>query len=407
MTGAAAGRLQVAYRRLPPEVRRCLRPLNLVEEGASLLPARLRAPAETTAEASRRLLALPRVRFAVRRVEGTTREGDRPLRCVFAMDDGSARYWRAALLGSEVREETCDHVGAFDLVRAVDRLEGDADITLARLPWPLGRFLRREMLVPSHLPMWLRTDRPLDKILVGGPRGRASAKDEARRALKLDLTVRISRERVDLEHFRRDLYEPYVRSRFGDLCQVIPEHTFRHALRQGWLLVLEQGSRPVAGQVIERWGRDLRLIAFGVAVNGAPGPALSACYYNAILFAVARKFPRLSLGSVRPLLSDGVLRYKRKWGAALGWPVTWDVFLLRVRNTAAARAALTATPLVVERGRALSALVGMDGLEPRARVASVDTPGLSEILVLGGEGMPLGGLSGPYSHAPVIPAGLA
>jgi hypothetical protein len=42
--------------------------------------------------------------------------------------------------------------------------------------------------------------------------------------------------------------------------------------------------------------------------------ALEACYYHAIRFAVERRLPRLSLGAVRPVLTDGVLRYKRKWG---------------------------------------------------------------------------------------------
>ena len=55
MSAVPLGRIRAAYGRLPEDVRRCLRPLNLVDEAASFLPARLRAPASTGAEMVRRL----------------------------------------------------------------------------------------------------------------------------------------------------------------------------------------------------------------------------------------------------------------------------------------------------------------------------------------------------------------
>src|SRR5207253_2690645 len=131
------------------------------------------------------------------------------------------------------------------------------------------------------------------------------------------LTARIASDRDELDRFRRELYEPYGRRRFGDLFAPIPPHAFRHARRAGWLILLEADGRTVAGAVLERWSRDVRILAFGVEIDGPlpTGLLLAACYYHAIEFAVNGGFPRLSLGTTRPVLTDGVLAYKRKWGA--------------------------------------------------------------------------------------------
>jgi hypothetical protein len=118
----------------------------------------------------------------------------------------------------------------------------------------------------------------------------------------------------------------------------------------------------------------------------APGTLLEACYHQAIRFAVERGFRRLSLGACRPVLTDGVLRYKRKWGGTLGAPTTWDAFLLRYRNTPAVRAALTHVPLVVDRGDGhLAALVGARGEagdDLAAHLRRIEVPGLCELACL-------------------------
>src|SRR5438477_610938 len=82
-----------AYHRLPEGLRRCLRPLNLLDEVASFLPARARPGAHGAAEAMRRLGRIARIRYPVRRLEGTVHASGRQLTCLVAGDELSARYW--------------------------------------------------------------------------------------------------------------------------------------------------------------------------------------------------------------------------------------------------------------------------------------------------------------------------
>src|SRR5262249_12841572 len=155
-----------------------------------------------------------------------------------------------------------------------------------------------------------------------------------------------------VERFRRELYEPYARGRFGDLFVPLPAHVFRHARRHGCLVLLEHEGRLVAGALLEHAGSELRVVAFGVAADPAvpAGTEVEACYCHAIRLAVEWRVPRLGLGACRPVLTDGVLRYKRKWGGRIATPITRDAFVLRHRNTPATRAAFAAAPLVVDRG---------------------------------------------------------
>jgi hypothetical protein len=379
--------MRALYRRLPEDVRRCLRPLNLIDELASYLPGGPRAGLQAGTEAARRLARLARIRYPLRRLVGPSRGSGEALTCLLATDDLSARYWSTTLFAARPAEEALGEIAALRIPHAARRLAGGADLSLWQAPWPVSR-LAGGPVVPSWLPLWLATDRPLDQVIAGERSGRSARKNDVRRVQRLGLTVRVTTEARAYEAFRRDLYEPYVRQRFGELLVALPRQVFAHARRHGWLLLAEHEGRAVGGAVIERWGEDPRVLVFGVESNG-PVPAatlLEACYYHAIAFAVERGFRRLSLGTCRPVLTDGVLRYKRKWGATIGVPTTWDAFLLRYRNTPAVRAALTDVPLVLacEDGR-LAAVVGACGAagdDVPGHLRRIEAPGLDEVACL-------------------------
>jgi hypothetical protein len=77
-----------------------------------------------------------------------------------------------------------------------------------------------------------------------------------------------------------------------------------------------RGAERLAGLLLESQGPALRMVVVGMTdaahlLNGA----LAAAYYFAIEEAVRRGQRRLRTGGTRPVLSDGVLRFKRKWGA--------------------------------------------------------------------------------------------
>jgi len=395
------------YRRLPEEARRCLRPLNLVDELASALPGRLRTPVETATELLRRVRRLRRTVYPLRRLSGPSRVGGFALSCLLAADDLSVRYWGQTLFAVPPLEARLGEVRALDVRAAAAELAATADLSLWQTSWPFWAAARGAARVPAWIPLGLATDRPLEAIVHGERSGRAARKNDIRRIDRLGVTVRVTRDARVWEDFRRRLYEPYVTRRFADLAVPVPRHVFRHVRRRGWLLLLEREARPIAGAVLERVGRDVRVVVFGADLGAdvAPTTGIEACYYHAIRFAVGRGFHRLGLGTCRPVLTDGVLRYKRKWGAALDRPNTWDAWFLRYRHTPAVRAALTGAPILVDRGGRLVALAGVEESGLEAQLERIEAPGLDELACLVDDGALVPDVVPRHAALRIVPPG--
>jgi hypothetical protein len=378
---ASTTTLRAFYARLPEGVRRCLRPVTLIEEVAARLPSPLRHPLAGAADRTRRLAHLHRARYAVRRLTGAAADGT-PLTAVIAGSEHTTRFWQRTLFAHVTAEERLGVVHPLAVPRAAARAP-DADLALWQISWPVQAACRGALLVPSWVPFTLTTDRPLDAIVTGTRSGRAARKNDVRRVAELGLVPRLVRDPETVDRFHAGVYAPYVGRRFGDLGVVLPRHVFHHTVRFGDLMLLEDRRGRLRGGTLLEYARDrARVVAFAVAPDEPPA-TMKACYWHAIRLAVTKGLSRLELGASRPVLTDGVAQYKRKCGAAVGVPTTLDHVWLRYRDTPGTRAVLTAAPLVVAGAdRRLRALTGCRGTTVDEQLARIDTPGLHETLVL-------------------------
>jgi len=232
------------------EVRRCLRPLNLVDEAASLCPQPLRSSLTRATEATRRLGRLARMRYPVRRLHGHGRPDGLPLVCLLAMDDASARYWAHTLFASPPAEERVGEVPALR-VPVTARTSG-ADLALWQAPWPLSAVARRAVQVPSWVPLWLATDRSFEDVVTGDRSGRSARKNDVRRVERLGLTVRVTHEARAFDAFRRDLYEPFPWGDGQTLLRealLIADHNAWHLGQLAMLRRMLEAERPISEHV--------------------------------------------------------------------------------------------------------------------------------------------------------------
>ena len=110
--------------------------------------------------------------------------------------------------------------------------------------------------------------------------------------------------------------------------------------------------------------------------------ALAAIYYFAIAEAVRRGQRLLRTGGTRPVLSDGVLEFKRKWGSGIRRGCQQDYLALGYREWSPALGALFGHhPVVVEtaRGRFLALTDPAAAAEPANR-AMFEIAGLAGVL---------------------------
>ena len=342
--------LRAAWRRLPEPVRYGLGPVNAVEESASFLPSGPRLALVEAVRAYRNVLSAARQRGALALLEGASRVDGAALRIAVDLPRDAEAYWSGLLFaGDPARRVVGELRGPFGFARAA---LPDADLTVLRLSRLACRRARTQgfLAVPAWVQTSLDTSRTLEEIAEGTRSGRSSRKNDIRRTKKSGFTAVLRGGADEVQHFFDEWCLPFTQTRFGAGAIAMGRDWRRQMARVCAVMWIEQAGSRVGGALLEPRGRELRNLAFGVRDPAVVRDGvLSACYWLMIEHAVREGYRALQLGSSRPVLSDGVLRHKLKWGGVLTPVRQWDYFALGVaRDNAPARALLAAHPLIAE-----------------------------------------------------------
>jgi hypothetical protein len=285
-------------------------------------------------------------------------------------------------------------VGSLPLWRlpsTLKRLGASADLVIARVDRLSARLFCRTncLVVPESVGSWLAVPDDPNKAV----RANHSLIEDLRRIRRERLTLEVSHAEPDCEVFYRTMYVPYMRRRHGELAAVRGLHQLRRAFRRGGMLwVLRDGQRIAGGLFYQRDG-VLCPLAVGTA-GGDPTltkrGALAAVYFFYLQYAHSQRCTRIDFGGSPPVLNNGLLRYKCKWGAQLtAQPLTHYDYLMRweqpneqVSNFLAHR------PLIFRRHGQLAAVTALASESmPTFDLAhqishSLSIPGLQRLFVL-------------------------
>jgi len=363
------------YRRLPEGVRYSLRPLNALDELSTHLPTPSRLAAQRFISGARSVTALVRGRGRLVRLSGVSAVDGGPLHALVDLGREGEAFWGGLLFaGRPTRTVIGETRNPVDILRAgAGRL--DADIVLLRH----HRFARRiaERAGFITLPSWVEST-----IDTRGSLKDVLARTARPRTLKSDLK-KLEREGLearlgaggDVATFLRDLYEPIARARWGASYVSLPHAWMRQAPRFCQVLWIERRGERLGGALLEPRGRELRDVAVGLRDVDDPHGIRAAQYYFAIRHAIDNGYERLNVGGSRPVLSDGVLRTKLKWGAVLTPILQWDYLALALpRGPQALRGFLGQHALVAEMAGRLYAVVESAGNDRTP-------PGLAGVIV--------------------------
>lgn len=284
-------RLQDLHRRLPPWVRRLLKPAFL-------------------------LLGAGR-RHELVLLEGTERSGGKPLSIAFA---GPADLKETVLKRAFAPGAVERRLGAIPVwlsSQAVGERAPGADLVIRRVPAHYEGFGGKDVL--ARLPAWVRMQIDLkdEACLSRGKEKLARLRGKARKA---GFTFAISDRDADFAEFYDRLHAPYVRDRHGEGASVQSREETLGKLRTcAWrLLTVRSGGELVAAGTVEFDGPTARFWQLGVR-DGDPAlltaGAADAVYAFVMTEARERGCEVLHLGHSRPFARDGVLEYKRMLGA--------------------------------------------------------------------------------------------
>lgn len=148
----------------------------------------------------------------------------------------------------------------------------------------------------------------------------SSVQSDLRRIRKFGLTTRVTHDPAELRFFIHSMYRPYMKKRFGSMDLQIKSTTIARRFRHGGLQLAESAHGPMAGEVFSTTASTVTSFTMGAREDkpeAVQRGALGALYAGSFALADQLGSSCLNFGGCRPVLSDGVTRYKRKWGGRI------------------------------------------------------------------------------------------
>ena len=220
--------------------------------------------------------------------------------------------------GESLRLERLGSVPLWQLSSAVAKHFPEVDMVMARLDRLSARLLFRagDLRVPEWVDTVLTIPDDLDKML----RAHRSLKEDARLVRKYGFTAAISTSPADFDEFYESMYLPFVASRHAEMAWPTNPHSLRRIFAQGGIIWLTyEGERisgllfGITGDTLHMWAEGTRGGDFAVVKRGA----VCALFLHAIRHAKERHCRYVHFGGSKACLSDGLLRYKLKWGVEI------------------------------------------------------------------------------------------
>ncbi|HSW33971.1 MAG TPA: GNAT family N-acetyltransferase [Steroidobacteraceae bacterium] len=259
-------------------------------------------------------LAVP-VAQPVQRLAGTLIATGAPVTIAYAGDPAAAEFIAGALCKVERREPVGRLGSPLELrSEAFVALAAAADLVAMEVPWAWQRCLPDD--TQWRMPAWvsqeiLATD--LGHIVLPVPLRKEVRRHERRQGYEM----RFSTDDADVRRFHAMLYRPYVEARHGSGAVIVDERQFFAVSRGMTLATLTSAGEWVAGLLLQRRATTLHFGWFGSASVPPPPGASEVLDARVLEWAAQNGIRRVVMGHSRPSLADGVVRYKRRFGAVV------------------------------------------------------------------------------------------
>lgn len=247
------------------------------------------------------------------RLQGRAKYSGAPISALYAGNGCNAEFLRR-LFFYEVAQEPLGWFSTPLRLRArMQQVAGDADLCLCELP-PAWRMLGP--VADIRIPAWIRqtvTLNPGTKASTGRLLPRSIEREARRQIRRHGYRFEVTSNEDDARVFYRQLYRPYVKSRFGPEAVLVTEKAFLAQCRTGPLAKLFIGDQWVAAMLLQLSGKRLRLGWFGASIDPPPPGASEVLDVLSMHYASDCGVERVILGNSRPCLADGVVRYKSRF----------------------------------------------------------------------------------------------
>jgi hypothetical protein len=283
-------------------------------------------------------------------LHGKAIESGLPLAFAYAGTEETAReYWARMTLAPGFGRRSLGRCPSWRIGGRIQREHPECAFSLMEHTAPMLKSLSRR---PGfRLPFWVDMELVLPNLHQGGW-GR-QRKDLARRIRKNDLGYEFSKDPADFDDFLRNMHLPYITKRYANAALIADARYLSRVFSRGALVLIKKGTDIVGGGLFEYFPGMIRMRKLGVRDGSweyVRQGVIGAIYYFMMVEMEERGYEKIYLGGTRPLLSDGVTRFKSSLNArvvsrveAAGPVALWLTIL---RDSPALRGYLVNNPFI-------------------------------------------------------------
>jgi hypothetical protein len=330
-------------------------------------------------------------RFSYRALKGQEINSGLPINILYFGEGHSLEYLKTLFFRSVTHESLIKQYSLLDAMRGIGAMPEGYDLRICEFT---PRILN---LIPKksrfRLPNWIEQEIPLAgnwEDVVGRFRKNTRSTD-LRLVRKYKYTWDVVTDPAAIKYFYHELYLPYVHQRFQEAVSIVDDEWFIAAAQNGGLLRILNKDQVIAGAVLCDEKQFLDWIWVGALMQNGQDVhkgAFSSLYYYSIKYAHDMGFPNIIIGGTRPFLTDGVYRFKRKWGAQIvgGRAKESSLFIDFNYRSQICKQWLEASPFITEQSKGFYANFFVFNEKEKAeevlnRIENIISPGLSGINV--------------------------
>lgn len=280
-------------------------------------PQQLGAKIRLAREVAKRVFIKPFTsQFFSQILNGQGRRSEQQLRIKYIGDGSQLHYLKTLCFEDSVKASNAKPLSLFSLTTAINNAH-DCDLLLVDMPMPLNLLLN----MPGRFtPQWLKQfiELPADWQEFLSTLRRKTRMEAQRIIRKFELKSRIVPAEDYAGEFYRTLYKPYTLERHGESTVIDDEASFVNKAQGSYIMQLMRGEQILAGSQIRQTGNSFSIGAVGMDLSlpfKEQMCLIDAMDYFALMHAVQLGCSTVDMGLSRANLNDGILRYKKKWGA--------------------------------------------------------------------------------------------
>lgn len=256
----------------------------------------------------------------VKFMHGSEKYGGKPIRACY-VGDGSNFDYMLKLLFKKMPDIVRAHkIRWWTLGTVTKKISSSVDLVVLDVDFPISLTVDRQDIL--KVPRWVRQRIPIadtwEKILAG--LRRKTRKEAFRLIRKFQFKARVISTRESAEFFYERLYRPHIFERFGESATVVSRERFIKECRHAQIIHLIHRDKVLGGVVVRLSKKQLSIVWVGMD-KGLDDDEFRGTADALDLFTLFYAYNQgcrfLDMGGSRAHLNDGVLRYKKKWGAMI------------------------------------------------------------------------------------------